>query len=56
MCSDKIRKILCGDENDQSKNQQVINIAQLDVKRVLKKGKNVIIDATNKKPSDRRIL
>lgn len=52
--TNKIREIICGDDSDQSKNRQVFDIAELAVSTTLKLGKNVIIDATNKLPSERQ--
>lgn len=47
LSSDEIRAELCGDVNDQSKNELVFKLLHQRVKDDLRAGKNVIYDATN---------
>ena len=45
--SDAIRQELCGDENLQNKNEDVFRVLHRRIKEYLRKGTNVIYDATN---------
>ena len=47
LSSDEYRKMLYGDENDQTHNAEVFNALYNDMRVHLSNGKNVIIDATN---------
>lgn len=52
--SDNIREELCGDASDQSKNSQVFELAYSRINDSLSCGNNVIWDATNLAPEDRK--
>lgn len=52
--SDKIREEICGDTNDQSKNDDVFKLLHNRIKENLKTGKNTIYDATNINSKRRR--
>lgn len=52
--SDTIREELCGDENSQDKNEEVFKILHSRIKECLRKGVNVIYDATNINSKKRR--
>ena len=52
--SDAIRKELCGDENSQDNNEEVFKLLHSRIKECLKKGVNVIYDATNINSKRRR--
>ncbi len=52
--SDAIREELCGDENSQDKNEDVFKILHSRIKESLRKGVNVIYDATNINSKRRR--
>lgn len=52
--SDAIREELCGDENSQDKNEDVFKILHSRIKECLRKGVNVIYDATNINSKRRR--
>lgn len=52
--SDVIREELCGDENSQDKNEEVFKILHSRIKECLRKGVNVIYDATNINSKRRR--
>lgn len=52
--SDAIREELCGDENSQDKNEEVFKILHSRIKECLRKGANVIYDATNINSKRRR--
>lgn len=45
--SDEYRKIVCGDENDQTQNEKVFKTLYNDMKNYLEKGFDIIFDATN---------
>lgn len=51
---DEIRGELCGDVEDQSRNDEVFGIWANRIRRALKHGQNVIADATNVTKSGRR--
>lgn len=53
VCPDYIRKQLTGNVSDQTKNAEVWKIAKERVSSYLEEGRNVILDATNVKMSDR---
>lgn len=52
--SDNIREELCGDASDQSKNSQVFELAHKRIEESLSHNINVIWDATNLAPEDRK--
>lgn len=52
--SDAIREEYCGDENSQDKNEEVFKILHSRIKECLRKGVNVIYDATNINSKRRR--
>lgn len=52
--SDNIREELCGDASDQSKNSQVFELAHKRIEESLSRNINVIWDATNLAPEDRK--
>jgi predicted kinase len=52
--SDAIRQTLCGDFQDQSKNEQVFNALQSIVKTRIESGLLTIVDATNIRNADRK--
>lgn len=52
--TDEIRHIVCGDFRDQSKNEQVFDIAHAEIKNYITNGVNVVFDATNIRDRDRR--
>ncbi len=52
--SDAIRQELCGDENLQNKNEDVFRVLHRRIKEYLRKGTNVIYDATNINSKRRR--
>ena len=52
--SDKLRKELLGDVNDQRKNAQVFDILQQNIKWFLQHNRNVVFDATNINSARRR--
>lgn len=54
--SDAIREELCGDENSQDKNEEVFKILHSRIKECLRKGVNVIYDATNINSKRRRVF
>ena len=56
VCPDSIRREICGDVSDQSKNALVWRIAKGRVVDLLGAGKDVILDATNLKSKERRSL
>lgn len=45
--SDQIRKEICGNESDQSKNEEVFKIFYKRMNQYLSEGKDVVLDATN---------
>jgi putative nucleotidyltransferase with HDIG domain len=47
ICMDDIRKELCGNPNDQSKNQLVFDRCLKDLSKAIKAGENVVLDNTN---------
>jgi len=46
ICMDDIRKELCGDPNDQSRNQEVFNRLYKETSQSLRAGENVVLDNT----------
>ncbi len=52
--TDSIREKLCGDVLDMSKNAQVLELAYTQIDEALSAGVNVIWDATNLAPEDRK--
>lgn len=52
--SDAIRKELCGDENSQDNNEEVFKLLHSRIKECLRKGVNLIYDATNINSKRRR--
>lgn len=52
--SDEYRKIVCGNENDQTQNEKVFKTLYKDMKAYLEKGFDVIFDATNTTLKSRR--
>ena len=52
--SDEYRDKICGDENDQSKNNEIFEALHKDLVAALLLGKNVILDATNITRKDRK--
>ena len=52
--SDEVRKILCGNLRDQTRNNEVWEIVLNQVQGHLKRGRNVILDATNTGTEKRR--
>ena len=47
ICMDDMRKELCGDPNDQSRNQEIFNRMYKETNKALKAGENVVLDNTN---------
>ena len=54
--SDAIRKEILGDENEQKYQDKVFGTFHYRIKSLLKKNKNIIVDAINVKRSDRKKL
>lgn len=54
--SDDIRKELCGEVSDQSKNEEVFKVFHKRIRKYLYEGKNVIADATNITMKSRRAI
>jgi protein phosphatase len=53
--TDEIRKKICGNAEDQSKNYQVFQTAHREIEMGLSSGFDVIFDATNLTPKDRSV-
>ena len=56
ICMDGIRKELCGDANDQSRNQEVFNRLYKETAKALKASENVVLDNTQPTKKLRRPL
>lgn len=56
VATDDIRKELCGEVSNQSKNEEVFNIFHKRIRKYLFEGKNVIADATNITMKSRRAI